>query len=520
MNNESKVNMEQQVVHNPKKNYIFLLIGRLIVLVLPLISTPYIARVLTSDGTGRFSFCISIVTYFTLFASLGFNTYGQRLIAKHQNDKILQSINFWEIVIARLIPVFLSILLYVPFVLILCENVDGFSDKYKTLLIIMSINIFSIALSLDFFWLGNEEFKKNAIRSVMIQILVTVSFFLFVKNESDLYIYVIIKLGADLLNHLCLYPFLKKYLVKINIKDLHPTKHFKASLLLFLPTIAASVYTILDKTLIGFLCPNDIADYENGCYDKAEQIVKIGMTIITSIGTVMYPRNANLYSKGKIEEVKNNLYFSAKFVFLMGIPIMLGFILISENFIPLFLGESYDKAILLFKLLSPLVLIIGFSNIFGIQYLLAIGKDIKYTIPIIVGAVLNLLLNLIFISNYYSVGAVISTLSAEVIVTILMIFFSRKEINIWKIFSNSWKYLIAGLIMFFVCYFINKLWLKLPNENDEEFVKNMIYMKNCGIIAAVGIFSYFIVLLLLREQLLCSLINKFKNIIFKDKKVN
>ena len=485
------------------KNYIYNLIYQLFLLIVPIAVTPYVARVLGDGGSGQYSFSFSILTYFTLFAALGFSTYAQREMAKHQGNKEKQSILFWEIFIARLIPVALSLVVY--YALIGC-NVYG--QAYNVLMQIMAINVVAIAFDIAFFYQANEEFGKMVIINIIVKALGFASVFIFVKDYHDLWKYTLIQSLTVLLGYLALWVHLPFSLQKVSLKEIHPWKHLIPTLILFLPTIATSVYTSLDKTLIGLLVPGEmivtlengeqvvkkIADIENGNYEYAEKLVKMALTVITSLGIVMIPRNTKCYSEGKIEEVKNNIYTTLKIVFMIGIPLMLGCIVIADNIIPWYLGSEYTKAANLMKLLSPLILLIGFSNVFGLQFLIPTGRDKQYTISIIVGAVSNLCLNLIMIRFWKSYGAAIATIVAEAIVSIVMYAFVHKHISFLKVLLNSWKYVLAGIGMFIPCYFVG---LQLEPS-----------ILNTFIIVVIGIVTYGIILLILRDEFLMKQIKK------------
>lgn len=513
MNQEDVAALETSDTSIPPKrkslgrNYIYNLIYQLFLLIVPIAVTPYVARVLGDGGSGQYSFSFSILTYFTLFATLGFSTYAQREMAKHQGDKEKQSVLFWEICIARLIPIVLSLVIY--YSLIGC-NVYG--QAYNVLMQIMAINVIAVAFDIAFFYQANEEFGKMVIINIIVKSLGFASVFIFVKDYHDLWKYTLIQSLTVLLGYLALWVHLPFNIKKVSLKQIHPWKHLIPSLILFLPTIATSVYTSLDKTLIGLLVPGEvvvtlengeqvvkkISDIENGNYEYAEKLVKMALTIITSLGIVMIPRNTKCYSEGKIEEVKGNIYSTLKIVFMLGIPLMLGCIVIADNIIPWYLGGEYTKAANLMKLLSPLILLIGFSNVFGLQFLIPTGRDKQYTISIIIGAVSNLCLNLIMIRFWKSYGAAIATIVAEAIVSIVMYIFVHKQISFLKVLLSSWKYVLAGIVMFIPCYYIG---LKLESS-----------ILNTFIIVTIGVLTYGIMLLILRDEFLMRQIKKsFKN---------
>ncbi len=495
---------------NLKKNYVFNLLYQLLLLVVPLIVTPYISRVLSADSIGQYSFSFSIITYFTLFASLGFQTYGQREIAK-SFDKETQSKKFYEIILCRLFSVGIALAINI----FLC--ITSVYGQYSTLLLIMSINILAIAFDIAFLYQGNEEFGMIVILNAITKILGTICIFIFVKTKSDLWIYTLINSLMIFLGYLLLWFFSKKLLAPVPIKSLHPFSHLKGTIALFIPTIATSIYTVLDKTLIGLLVPGSYtviengievikkySDLENGFYEQSEKIIKLAMTIITCIGTVMIPRNSKEFAEGNLAIVNRNIQLSSRFVWLIGFPMVLGFIVIAPNFVPWFYGDGYDKCITLISIFSPLILIIGFSNVFGIQYLLPKGEDKKYAICLVIGAITNLILNIFFIRFWWSIGAAIASIIAELVVTFSMLFIIRKEINILEILISSIKYLISSVLMFISLYVISKL-----------FTSSII---NTIIIVMIGILIYGIMLLILRDSLVMEYLNKFKSKFIKSNK--
>lgn len=494
-----------------KKNYFYNLIYQLFLVIVPLVVTPYISRVLLPDGVGKYSFAYSIITYFSIVAALGFNYYAQREIAKHQGDKAAQSKSFWEIIIARCIPTFLALITNV----ILCFfNVY---QSYNTLMWIFSINVIAVAFDVAFYFQGNEDFGKIVLRNVIIKSISIALIFIFVKTPDHLWIYAIINSLMLFASNISLWGYLPKYLVKVS--GLKPLRHLKDSFILFLPTIATSVYLILDKTLIGLLVPGTytevvdgvevikkFSDLENGYYEQSEKIVKMVMVVITCIGTVMIPRNTHEFAVGNYERVKQNVYLSSRLVFLLGVPMTLGIVSVAANMVPWFFGDGYDKCVLLMSVLAPLILIIGFTNVFGVQYLIPSGQNVKFTIGVVVGAVVNLTLNLILIPHLWSLGAAIATIIGELVVSIVMILSVRKTFNFFKTLVGSWKYIISGGLMFLGLYFI------------KDYFKPSIL--NTALLALIGIVVYFTLLLILRDKLLLVGITKAKNRLMKKKTSN
>lgn len=471
-----------------KKNYIYNVIYQILLILIPIIVTPYISRVLNPEGVGEYSFSSSLITYFTIFASLGFTFYAQREVANVRDDKEKQTIVFWEVNICRLLSVGASIALNVILVLF---NAYG---NYSILMLLLTINILAIAFDISFFFQGNEEFGKIVYINAFIKLLGTIGIFVFVKNQDDVWIYALLNCMITILSNIAMWIFLKGRLTKIKLSQLKPLKHLKGTFRIFIPTIATSLYSILDKSLIGLILKSDA---ENGYYEMAEKIVKVAMTVVTCWGTVMIPRNAHEIAHKNYEKVKENIYKVLHFVWLIGIPLMIGIILISDNVVPWFLGDGYDKSATLMKIFSVLVVIIGMSNVLGLQYLLPYKKDKQFTIAITTSALTNLVLNIPLIYFFGTVGAAVATIIAEFIVSSIMLFMARKDLSMKLIFKSAIKPIISSVVMFLAIY---PLSIKLQSSILNSFI-----------IAISGVGVYAIMILLLRDKLVFDFLYQIKN---------
>jgi O-antigen/teichoic acid export membrane protein len=461
--------------------------------IIPLIITPYISRVLLPEGVGKYSFAFSLITYFTLFASFGFETYAQREIARNRDDNQAKSKTFWEIIICRLITVAISLVVHLIILFL-------YYDKNIALMQILTINILAIAFDVAFFFQGNEDFGKLILRNVILKIIGTASIFIFVKDASDLKLYALINSLIIVVSNISLWPTLIRQLQKVAIKTLKPLSHFKSAFRLFLPALAVTLYTVLDKTLIGLIAQSDL---QNGYYEQSEKIVKALMVLITCLGAVMIPRNSHEIAQGNHDKVKQNIYKSFNFVWLLGIPMVIGVVLVAHNLIPWFLGTKFNSSILLLQIFAPLIVLIGISNVLGMQYMIPYKKDKQYTISLIIGAVINFTLNLILIYFYQARGAAIATIIAELCVPLIMFMFVRKGLSIKSILKTAVKPLISGVIMF-ICV------IPLTLVLESSIINTMI-------IAICGIVVYVVCLLILREKMVYEAIVMIKNKFKKNK---
>lgn len=431
------------------KNYIYNLAYQILIIVIPLITMPYVSRRLGADGIGKYSYTYSLVTYFMLLAVLGTSTYGQREIAFHRDDDEKRINIFVEILAFRGISTLVALVGYIVFICIIKEN--------KLIMAIEAIYIIDVFFDVSWFFQGLEEFGKIIKRNLVARILSCIFILSFVKDADDLPLYVIGLSMFTLLGNLSVWVYLPQYIERIKIREINPFRHIKQILELFLPTIAVQVYLVFDKTMLGMFTE---ANYENGYYEQAEKIVKITLTIVTSMGTVMVPRVAYVFEKGSLEQVKEYIYRSYRFVWFLGLPLFTGIILLADRIVPLFLGAEFGKCIGLIYVFSFLILLIGISNVTGTQYLMPVKKQKMFTISVTVGAVTNLIFNLLLIPRYYSTGAAIASVIAEGMVTLTQLVYvirGEEKFSIRRIFVPAGKYLAASLTMFLCLGYIKGL---------------------------------------------------------------
>ncbi len=465
------------------KNYIYNLIYQMLTIVLPLVTTPYLSRVLGAGPIGIYGYTLSIVTYFILFGSLGIAMYGQREIAYVQDKKEEQSKNFWEIVIFRIITMTIALIV---FYFIFCLKGE-YSLYYKILILELVAN----SIDISWYFQGVEDFGKTVVRNIIVKSLSLVCIFIFIKSPEDLWKYFLIYTVANVFGNLTMWMYIPKILPKVRLKDLNLIKHIKPTLALFVPQIATQIYVVLDKTMVGNITGNMS---EVGYYEQAQKIVKALMLVVTALGTVMSSRIANTYATKSYEEVKEYLRKSFKIVWFLGMPIMLGLIAITPNMVPWFYGEGFEAVIPLLIATSPIILAIGLNNVTGVQYLIQTGKQNIFTISVTVGAVINVIFNFVLIKIIGSVGASISSVLAEVIILFVQLYYLKEEITIKDVIEDSFKYIISGIIMAIIVYGIS---LKM----NIGIISTLIQIIIGGII-------YVLVLIILKDELIKVIISQ------------
>lgn len=428
-----------------KKNYIYNLLYELVLIITPFVTTPYVSRALGADGVGLYSFTYSIVTYFILFAGLGTTKFGQREVSYHQENIEERSIAFWNTEVIRITTTLIMLICYLTFA--------SFQKDYRAIYFIHAFYLLNVPLDISWAFQGMEEFGTIVGRNIIFRILTVISIFAFVRDSSDVAIYTLCLSGLTALASLSLWPFLKGRIKRLNWKRLTIGPAIKTTLAFFIPTIAIQVYTYLDKTMIGLITGSS---FQNGYYEQAQKIVAMALTVITASGTVMIPRMGHLYANGKIEEIKNYLEKSFRFVWMLSIPMCLGIIVISGSFVPWFFGAGYDAVVPILKVFSLLIIVLGLNNVIGLQYLIPTGKQNTYTVCVISGAVVNLLCNLLLIPRFGAIGATVASVFAEICIAGIEFCIIRKEIRFSLVMKSAIKYLISAVVMFVILLPISK----------------------------------------------------------------
>ncbi len=430
-------------MNKTNKNFLYSILYQALSIIFPLIITPYISRILGVENIGLYSYTYSIVYYFMLFALLGINNYGIREIAK-SNEKD-RSKKFFEIYSLQLILTCISILIYLVFIL-------SSNSEYQHLYIYQGIFLISVAFDVNWFFFGIEKFKLTIIRNIIIKIFTLICIFIFIKSADDLVIYILIMSISTLISQIYLWLQLKKYIKFIKVKAKEVLKHLKPITIFFIPIIAYSIYRIMDKIMIGFIANN----VELGNYDSAEKIITIPILISIALGTVMLPYMSKLSRKDVNKKINDNF----KLTFILVIPIILGLLVIAPDFTNVFFGEGFVKTADIIRILLPSVLFAGITNVIRTNYLIPQDKEKIYVTSTIIGALINLILNLIFIEMYGSYGACIGTLSTEFVVMLYQILKTRKEINYKKMLKDLLITLLKGTIMAIIIYIVGLL---IPN---------------------------------------------------------
>lgn len=471
------------------KNFIYNLLVQLVTILAPLVTAPYVSRVLTVDGVGRFSFTFSNVSYFVILATLGTTVYAQREVAAHCNDKEEVSRIFAESIILRAVTVLVATAAYIPVCML---------SGWSRIVLIQGLNIIGVLFDITWLFQGLEEFKRTAFRTMVIKLGFIAFIFIFVKDRSHLELYTFGYAIMQIAANLVLWFYLPSYIVKVKPDLKRAFKRLWPAFLLFVPTVATQVYTVLDKSMIGFFTDTD---YQNGLYEWAEKISRISLTIYTAYGAVVTPRIASLYSdkndansREKAREILDN---SIHVMWGIVLPMTVGVFVIAPSLIPWFLGETYLESVPILQVFAFLLIPVGLSNVFAVQYLVPSKKQNVFTVSVASGAVLNLCMNLILIPRMYALGAALASVTAECVITgiqFIYVTFIDKSFSVRRVFAPMVKYLVMSLVMGVVTF--------LLVANLSATIINTI------IICAAGVAVYGLMLLVTKDDLIARIRRK------------
>lgn len=404
-----------------KTNLAYNVTNNLLRVLFPLITVPYVARVLTPEDMGLYAFGFSNATYFALFAALGIPYYGTREIAKVKDDMAKTNQLFSELFTIAVI----ATLLMTTFYLACIFFIGQFQQQWRFFLLV-GLVLYCTPFNIDWFYEGTENFKAITIRSIVVRCLSLIVLFALVRTKDDLLWYAVITVLSVLLSDIWNFVVLIREGYSVKLKFIGLKHHMKPLLLLFVSTIAVSVYTIFDKVMLGILAPYRQVAY----YHFAMEITKILLTAITSLSVVVLPRISSYVASQQRDKSEQLIRKSCSLVIFFSIPITIGMVILAPVGLPLLLGDNYTASVLPLQILSCLLVFIGLNNIFAVQCLVAFGFDRLFLYSILTGAVTNFALNIFLIPNWGAIGASVASAVAEFLVLIVAFFYVHHRVGL------------------------------------------------------------------------------------------
>ena len=465
-------------------NYFYNILYQVVKIATPVIIVPYTMSHLGATTLGLSDFAGNIATWFILFGTLGCNLYGNREIARVRDDRKRLSKTFFEVWIVLMINMTIACLLYFLYIyLTVKENQFVYYLYFFTIL--------ASAFNITWFFYGVEDFKATSLRNITVKLLGVILIILIVKTPDDLWKFVLINSLSEVFGQLIMFIRLPRYIdrVKVSVIDAY-RHHLRGTFALFIPTIASSVYTILDQTMLGYLT-SDTAYVST--YKAAQGFINMFLYFITAIGNVMMPRIANVYYRsGDNEEVSRYINSTIKIATMLAFPMMFGMIAVAPSFIPWYLPDQPSITFLI-QVSTPIILLTSLSNVFGTQFLVVTGRNGEYTKAVIIGAITNLCANFILIPRFQAVGAALGSVIAEIAVALVEIYYAKGQISI-KIDRSYIIYFLASIVMIIPVIYIGF-------NMQASFMTNVIQV-------LVGIVVYGMILVISKEEMIQKLITK------------
>ena len=432
---------KNKLAHNVFYNMLY----QTIATVLPIITTPYIARTLGLSANGIHTFCESIATYFIVIANLGSSLYGIKKIAQVREEPETLSKTALEIIVMRLMLTVLTLAVYIP---VFCIK-----GPYALIFTIQAINILASGIDISWIFQGLEDFKKVTIRNLTVKLVFLVLVFTLIKSPEDLPLYVLITVLSVLSGTALMYFYLPKYIkVKGRLKP-RAFCHLKGSLVLFAPQAMNYIYSLLDRSMLGIIRNTDMVSI----YDMAQRIIRMITALLQSVGFVMMAKVSNLTVSDDTDSIKRYIRKSLNFNLFFAFPATLGIIAVADDLVPVFLGDEFLSAAPLLKLLSVLIFTMSINSLLGYQLLIPLGFEKKYTVATAAGAAVNLILNLFILKPFGFYGAAISSVAAEVVVFVISFKCVKNYFDLKQIFKDNILVFPVSLLMFAVIFALSFL---------------------------------------------------------------
>ena len=419
-----------------KKNFVYNVIYEILVVLLPLITAPYISRTLGSTAVGIYSYTYSVAQYFLLFAKLGIANHGNRSIAAVRDDIKERSRTFWSIYLIQFVTFSTAIIIYTVYALFVV-------NENRVIALLQLLYVGSGLFDIGWFFFGLEKFKITVTRNMIIKLSTVVCMFIFVHEPSDLWKYTLIMALGAFISQIYLWSFLRREVHICRICFVDMKKHIKPIVILFIPVIAYSIYRVMDKIMLG-----NMSNYDQvGFYNSAEKIINIPTGVITALGTVMLPRMSNLIANGDFNKTNQYIRVSFKLVTIIGAAIAFGLIGVADIITPVYFGNDFLPTAPIIVLLSVTVFFMAWANVIRTQYLIPYGIDKVYLVSTVIGAVSNLIVNALLIPRYQAIGAAIGTIVAEFSLMFVQMVAIRKKLPISQYFKSIAPVMLIGVFM-------------------------------------------------------------------------
>lgn len=473
------------------KNYIYNVAYQVFVILVPLVTAPYLARVLHAENMGIYSYVTSWASTISTIGLLGLYNYGQRQVAYIREEQTKLNNTFCELLSIRSIMCILSSAFYL---ILACAS------EYREYFFLYYPWLLTGFLDISWLYAGIEDMGPMVLKNFFIKLINVIGIFVFVRDENDLSKYFFLVAIVSLAANMTMYWRIGEKITRWHFTLKNYRKHIKSAFLLFLPQLAAVFYLQVDKIMLQFITQDE---KQLAFYDQAEKIVNIPFTLITALSVVMMPRIANQFQKGNLDSIKQYVVKTAHFAMLISIPMYAGINAIASGFVPWYLGNEYLPVVSVLSIVSTIILSNSLVNISGTQYFTAVDKTTILTLSNFSAAILNVVVNTLLIPNWGALGAAFATVLSSAFCVLIQFYFLNRSIPVKEILNGTWKYVIASAIMYII---LNAIAVWMPQNPMATFAQILI-----------GCMIYFGALIVLRETMFRELITCGKKYIAKLK---
>ncbi|HEX6427009.1 MAG TPA: flippase [Niastella sp.] len=438
---------------NLKKNLVYNFLLSCSQILMPLISIPYISRILTPEGIGKVSFIDSLSYCFVTIAEFGIVVYGIREIAKvkHNKDQLRKLVS--ELVVMHCITSGITLIFYGITVYILWHKIQDIR------LVFFSVSFLLVnAFACEWYFWGLEKFRYITIRSFISRLLAVISLFILVTEPADYYIYygiittaAIINLLSNLINVFKQFP--------LTLKEIQWKRHVKHTLTTYSISIVYSIMVWLDNVLLGIVSTAAVV----GMYSMSIKMIRVGVSLFTDMFLVLYPRTTTLLYQEKDKELQQTILRSVQLVFIITIPASFGIFLLAEPLVKTLLAVSFYPVSVNIQILALLPLIKTYSLFLNKQILMAHGKERLQLYGLIIGSSAYILLMLCLSYYLHDLGACYALIFGETIVLALGYLFVKKYFPGMQIFDTvTFLQSILTSLLFIPIIWLLKMYLTSP----------------------------------------------------------
>lgn len=454
-----------------KVNLLYQSAYQILNIILPIITAPYVSRVLGAENIGYYSYSFSVANYFVLFAMLGINNYGNKYIAEVKADQNKLNEAFSNLFALHCISSIITMVAYLFYVQTTSDN--------RIYAMICCFYLIGALLDINWLFFGLEEFKITVTRNTLFKVGTVCAVFIFVRNSTDTWKYILVMALGNVISQGILWYIRSRYVKFVKPKWILMKSNIKPLFILFVPVIAVSVYKIMDKIMIERMS-NTI---QVGYYENAEKIINVPMGLITAVGVVMLPRAAALLSNKRDDVLKKSISVTIKYVMILAYALTFGLIAIGTDFAQVFFGNEFKPSGLMIQGLAITIPFMAFANIIRTQYLIPKGYNRIFIVSVVSGAFVNFVVNFFLIQLMGANGAVVGTILAEIVVCVIQAFAVSKELDIHRNLKESVVYFVAAFFMYCCVRILNKnLTLKISSLIIEIIVGAFIYALLCFLI--------------------------------------